>query len=158
MDWNAIGAIGEIVGAGAVVITLIFLTAQLRQNTKAVEHSTERGAFEDGQAWLYRMVENPDVVVLYRSGLKGEDLSPDEALRFRFLMQLLFTHWSHARNHNVPWLVSVQDVSNVLSTRGGSSYWRRARQEELCEMGPEFVKFLDDILADVEARKDANET
>lgn len=157
MDWNAIGAIGEIVGAIAVVITLIFLTAQLRQNTKAVEHSTERGAFEDGQAWLYRMVENPDVAALYRSGLKGEDLPPDDALRFRFLMQLLFTHWSHARNRNVPWLVTVKDVSNVLSTRGGSNYWKRAREEELSEMGPGFIQFLDDILADVEAPKDANE-
>ena len=157
MDWNAVGAIGEIIGAGAVVITLIFLTAQLRQNTKAVEHSTERGAFEDGQAWLYRMVENPDVAALYRSGLKGEDLPPADALRFRFLMQLLFHHWSHAKTHNVPWLVSVKDVSNVLSTRGGSSYWRRARQEELSEMGPGFIQFLDDILADVEARKEPTE-
>jgi hypothetical protein len=32
-------------------------------------------------------------------------------------------------------IVSVKDVSKVLSTRGGSSYWRRARQEELSEMG-----------------------
>jgi hypothetical protein len=39
MDWNAIGAIGEIVGATAVVVTLIFLTFQLRQNTKAVDES-----------------------------------------------------------------------------------------------------------------------
>jgi len=36
MDWAAIGAIGEIVGAAAVVLTLIYLARQLRQNTEAL--------------------------------------------------------------------------------------------------------------------------
>lgn len=39
MNWEALGALGEIVGAAAVVLTLIFLTVQLRQNTKAVEEA-----------------------------------------------------------------------------------------------------------------------
>lgn len=39
MNWEAVGAIGEILGALAVVITLIFLTIQLRYNTRAVEES-----------------------------------------------------------------------------------------------------------------------
>ncbi len=154
MNWDAIGAIGEIVGAGAVFITLIFLTVQLRQNTRAVEHSTERGAFEDGQAWLYGLVENPDVAGIYLAGLKGEDLPAADSIRFRFLMQLLFHHWSHAKKHNVTRLVTVADVSRVLATRGGASYWKRARQEELSEMDAEFIQFIDAILADVEALKE----
>ena len=39
VNWEAIGAIGEILGAIAVVTTLIFLTIQLRQNTRAVDES-----------------------------------------------------------------------------------------------------------------------
>ncbi len=39
LNWEAIGAIGEIVGAVAVVITLIFLTIQLRHNTRSVDES-----------------------------------------------------------------------------------------------------------------------
>jgi len=35
MNWEAIGAVGEIVGAGAVVLTLAYLSVQLRQNTKS---------------------------------------------------------------------------------------------------------------------------
>ena len=33
MNWEAIGAIGEIIGAISVLATLIFLSSQLRQNT-----------------------------------------------------------------------------------------------------------------------------
>jgi hypothetical protein len=37
VDWNAIGAIGEMLGAVAVVITLLYLSKQIRQNTRSVQ-------------------------------------------------------------------------------------------------------------------------
>ena len=33
MNWEAIGAIGEVLGAAAVVVTLGYLAVQIRQNT-----------------------------------------------------------------------------------------------------------------------------
>ena len=33
MNWDALGAIGELVGALAVVVTLIYLAVQIRQST-----------------------------------------------------------------------------------------------------------------------------
>ena len=39
MNWDAVGAIGEVVGAVAVVVTLLFLITQLRQNTKSLGES-----------------------------------------------------------------------------------------------------------------------
>jgi len=40
MNWEAIGAIGEVVGALAVVITLLFLVTQMRSNTNAIRAQT----------------------------------------------------------------------------------------------------------------------
>ena len=34
MNWEAIGAIGEIIGASAVVITLFYMAQQVRHNTR----------------------------------------------------------------------------------------------------------------------------
>jgi hypothetical protein len=39
MDWNAVGAIGEIVGAIAVFLTLVYLAIQIRQNTHSMDES-----------------------------------------------------------------------------------------------------------------------
>ena len=39
MNWDAIGAIGEIVGAVAVVVTLGYLIVQVRQSRKVVRRS-----------------------------------------------------------------------------------------------------------------------
>ncbi len=36
MDWNVVGALGEIVGAIAVIVTLGYLAIHMRQNTASV--------------------------------------------------------------------------------------------------------------------------
>ncbi len=40
MNWDAIGAIGEVLGALGVIATLIYLTTQLRLNTNAMRASS----------------------------------------------------------------------------------------------------------------------
>jgi hypothetical protein len=39
VNWEAAGAIGEIVGAAGVIVTLVYLAAQIRQNTKSLRAS-----------------------------------------------------------------------------------------------------------------------
>ena len=41
MDWNAIGAMGEVIGAAAVVISLIYVALQVRQNTASSKSTVE---------------------------------------------------------------------------------------------------------------------
>lgn len=37
MNWEAIGAVGEILGALAVVVTLVYLSVQIRQNSRMIQ-------------------------------------------------------------------------------------------------------------------------
>ena len=46
MNWEAIGASGEVIGAVAVVLTLIYLSVQLRQNTRSSELAALQGFFD----------------------------------------------------------------------------------------------------------------
>ena len=41
MNWDALGAMGEIVGAIAVIATLFFLARQLQVNTRELERNNE---------------------------------------------------------------------------------------------------------------------
>ncbi len=50
MNWEAVGAVGEALGAIAVVVTLIYLASQLRQNTKALRSSTYEAYANSGTA------------------------------------------------------------------------------------------------------------
>lgn len=40
MNWEAIGAVAEVVGAGGVIMTLIYVAVQIRQNTRAIRGAT----------------------------------------------------------------------------------------------------------------------
>ncbi|MFT4563071.1 MAG: hypothetical protein ACI9BW_002824 [Gammaproteobacteria bacterium] len=42
MNWEAAGALGDIIGAVVVFLTLIYLVKQIRQNTKAVQAISDR--------------------------------------------------------------------------------------------------------------------
>ncbi len=42
MNWDAIGALGEIAGAVAVFASLVYLALQMRQNTRAIRGRAEQ--------------------------------------------------------------------------------------------------------------------
>ncbi len=39
MDWNALGAIGQIVAAAGVIISLVYLSRQIAQNTRSLKNA-----------------------------------------------------------------------------------------------------------------------
>jgi hypothetical protein len=51
MNWDAIGAVGEVGGAVAVVVTLIYLAGQLRQNTNALRSASYEHWNEISSSW-----------------------------------------------------------------------------------------------------------
>ncbi len=50
MNWDALGAVAELLGAIAVFLTLAYLTVQVRQNSKALELQNEFSAAQIMQA------------------------------------------------------------------------------------------------------------
>ncbi len=82
MNWEAISAVGEIVGAIAVVATLMYLAKQIRQSTAMMEAemSQNRAEAAMGEARaLYNSDYMPELLVAVR---KGEPLTDLQAERF----------------------------------------------------------------------------
>ena len=40
MNWQAVGAVGELIGGIAVVLSLIYIAMQMRQNTRQIGENT----------------------------------------------------------------------------------------------------------------------
>ena len=83
MNWDAIGAIGEIAGALVLVISLVYVGIQIRQNTRAMRYQAGQNLI-DMQVRLNAMLaENSDLAGIIQLGMSGRDaLSADEQLRF----------------------------------------------------------------------------
>lgn len=91
MNWDAIGAIGELTGALAVVISVIYLAIQIRDNTRSsmvtiVQDTID--AFSD----LDRLVAStPDLAhIILRGRVAISNLSPEELLRFECYYSMTF--------------------------------------------------------------------
>jgi hypothetical protein len=83
MNWDAIGAIGELLGAGAVVVTLAYLAVQLRQNTATVRSNSATAHTQAVQAVSFAITQNAEVNKLWWSGLANR-AALDEEERRRF--------------------------------------------------------------------------
>ena len=59
MNWTAIGAVGEVLGALAVVATLLYVARQLEEQGRALTTSVRDSAFQQLQEWNYQVVADP---------------------------------------------------------------------------------------------------
>ena len=92
MNWEAIGAIGELVGAGAVLLTLIILVRQVSHSTNAMVESNrlERVSAIDRHSdtigrWRGRLIEHADLAQIWATGREGGDLDEIDKVRLNNL-------------------------------------------------------------------------
>lgn len=91
MNWEALGAIGEVVGAAAVVVTLAYLAVQIRQNTRAVKANTSQAISASRVEFVGSIAESSELSGIFFSGLRDRDaLEGDNRERFDFLLYKLF--------------------------------------------------------------------
>ena len=64
MNWAAIGAVGEILGAIAVVATLIYLTVQLKQNSLQIRLSSSQTAANNYSGRIIEVLSDPELLSL----------------------------------------------------------------------------------------------
>ena len=64
MNWGAISAIAELIGSGAMLITLIYLALQVRQGNLAKDRETYRAFATEIDRVLFAPMTDPETVVL----------------------------------------------------------------------------------------------
>ena len=91
MNWDAIGAIGDAVGGIGVLITLLYLAAQTRQNTRAVRAATYSQVSESFSAISLALFQDPIAADLVRRAREDPtNLSEEELNRYgAFLLSYL---------------------------------------------------------------------
>lgn len=77
MNWDAIAAIAEAVGAAGVILTLAYLAMQIRQNTASVRAATLQGLKADSVAFTETLFKDADLVRIWSLGLNRLDSLQD---------------------------------------------------------------------------------
>ncbi len=93
MNWEALGAIGETIGALGVIGTLVYLAVQIRQNTKSLRASTYQAVLDSSRSDNELVLIHPHLERVYRVGRRDPTaLTDEERPLFRHLVAQLFQH------------------------------------------------------------------
>jgi hypothetical protein len=94
MTLQDFASIGELVGAVGVIISLIYVATQVRQNTAALRASSITGVTDRTADSMGMVATDPELSKLLGKAVAGDSpLEPDEKMRFELLMGVWFTHW-----------------------------------------------------------------
>ena len=91
MNWEAIGATGEIVGAIAVVVAIGYLAVQIRQNTRSLRAATHHSSARSATETQDLCAQSDDLSRVFRIGSRErEELTEDERQRWDAMLMSIF--------------------------------------------------------------------
>ena len=147
MNWEAAGAIGEIVGAIAVVVTLAYLATQTRLNMRA----TKAVAYEDIYRDLQQNLNSLDASLFERALKGGQDFTELEMFtlnRWRAIMFRMYENWWKQHKNGIldddVYAAYNSHMRNTLSIEGSINWWRNLRRPEYI---PGFVEYVEKWIA-----------
>jgi hypothetical protein len=87
MNWDAIGAVSELMGALGVIATLLYLSIQVRQNSKMMKANSKQSISDASQQLIYKMAD--EVEVMQKGLFEHESLNPIEYRKLWFLSRAM---------------------------------------------------------------------
>lgn len=164
MNWEAIGATGEVLGAITVVATLFYLSRQIRQNSVALTRSNDYARANAihqtnahfGQVFV-ELARDAELASIYHRALAGEVLDTTETVRFQAFvntvlawMEDLFVQteselgFSEVQERGTDFMVLFRPyLSRLLETEAGRVWWQG---DALALYSPSFRAAVDETL------------
>ena len=144
MNWEAIGAVAELVAAIAVLPTLLYLAIQLRQNTRSLKSATIDSLNSSMADNARSIVENDAIIELLAKVGSNQPLSSTEATRLHFLLVMLVRRFEGFYFQNALGFVDdhmtggyERSILSIIASNG--EWWVSAKSL----YSPEFSAYVD---------------
>lgn len=148
MNWEAIGAIGEIAGAIAVVATLYYLARQIKQQNRQAKRAESNTTFAQFSGLRMALATDKEFAEFLTTSLNDpSSLSESDLLRqnsaLSELVYISLNYWDREQKDEVdamPWSANFGPfVAGIVSTNGGEIWWHSNKSQ-----------FPEQYIADVE--------
>ena len=101
MNLNDLANLGQIIGAVAVVVSLIYVALQIRQNTNAVRSAAAQVVHEHFASWYHLLANDAELSQIAANGLRDYfSLSETEKARF---IAMFMAFLSYSQNAFLKW-------------------------------------------------------
>lgn len=151
MDWDTLGNIAEVVASIAVLITLIYLSVQIKQSTETAREAILRNQTDRNMDNSKFMAGTPGMMDIYIRTMDDPDsVTKEERWRFGSYMFGMFLDFQeayhfHAARRQVDywWPFIERNIRFYVSRPGGRAWWNSQGRKMLDD---KFVEFVDQQL------------
>ncbi|MEQ8693995.1 MAG: hypothetical protein RIC85_01540 [Gammaproteobacteria bacterium] len=147
MNWEAIGVIAEVVGAIAVVITLLYLALEVKRNRSATESSSVDALAEGFNALNSLLADSPELAEIWLSGMSDPNsLNGIQRVRLIALVQSYVNHFTTVKKHydagllpHDQWMTHSSGFPQTMTSKGGQ--WIR----QYITITPDVLKVFEEL-------------
>jgi hypothetical protein len=156
VNWEALGAVAELIGAVGVIGSLIYLAVQIRQNTRSLRASAYQAITGHVGDINRALFENAEVAHIVEVGSQDRArLSPEERRRFNAYQMMRFMHYDNLYRQYAGgmleksrWHASRRILASSFQQPGVVAWWRESSRA----FGDEFVTEVNSLLERVSER------
>jgi len=136
MNWEAMGAIGEVLGAAGVIFSLLYLARQIRSSSLQEQRVRYDSAIDAITDWVQQLANEEHLAGIFlEGGFKGGDaLAPEERVRFNSLMLVILRGYERVSQYSAEGTVhewgraSVEaSIRDLVALPGVQRYWSERR-------------------------------
>jgi len=144
MNWDALGAIGELVGGAAVIASLIYVGLQVRQNTRELKETSNREIAIQNDRILDVLLTEPDARKTWATATENAfagtmnnsaKLDEDGLNCWCLLMYRIFNNfhstfhtWKAGTLDDAHWAKIQAIIAFYLATPMGREFWHSSRE------------------------------
>ena len=134
MNWDALGAIGELGGSIILIASIFYLSVQIRSSSDHASAASERGVQQDFTQIQDSLIEDDRTMSIIRRGFRSfENLDAQEKFFFHMKISLFINHFEGVLRMSQKGLISddmVKTFGNIIlafiGTPGGRQFWDQA--------------------------------
>ncbi|MBW2496899.1 MAG: hypothetical protein JRF61_06455 [Deltaproteobacteria bacterium] len=160
MNWDAIGAIAELLGAIGVIASLVYLATQIRQSREQMiqnNRTTRSAAYQHFDQSLqdafFHVLSVPEMGRVVRQGAASYDvLDEEDAYLYSMWMGGMMTRFDNAyyqfRTGMIDeerWETLLRMIRGMVQSPGYEEWWRRTKHPNL---STKFIALVDEILGE----------
>jgi len=152
MNWEAIGAVGEIAGAAVVFATLIYVAKQIQQTNQGAQATVESQMGSWWSSHNREMIHSPEMIEIIEQGFNDmQSLSDADRRRFSwwlaslfYMFDVLYLQYQRGVLTDKSWSVNEMSIVGFLRNRSVSIWW----ESGFFQASPDFAKHIEMLRKD----------
>ncbi len=155
INWEAIGAVGEVVGALAVVVSIVYLAIQIRQSGRIGRFTAHQNLTESLSSIIEPFYSDAQLSRIWQLADDApEQMTPEQRERFGIVLYSVFGNFynAHLLAEVDPGLSRqfVRMMDRFLVRKGVQAWWERQGKN----FDKEFSSVVDERLRAIASRSD----